>query len=139
VLVDAQGRCLGITSTGANGDERKELIRLVDKVKSTVDIPGMVGLEADKGYDSSDVRQELLIRYILPLIPWRKNNKEGLHINDAFKAFNMKPMRWIVERTHSWLKRRYRRLLVRWERKDVNWQGMIQAALILDWVRILLR
>jgi transposase len=140
VLVDAQGKCLGITTTGANGDERKELLKLVNKIKSIIEMPKeMIGIEADKGYDSNPTRQELLNRGFLPLIPWRKNNKDALKISDAFKVFKKKPLRWVVERTHAWLKRRYRRLIVRWERKDEIWQGMIQAALILDWVRILLR
>lgn len=140
LLVDAKGKCLGMTSTGANGDERRELIRLIDRIKDTIKVPKeMICIEADKGYDSSRLRQELLRKGFLPLIPWRKNNKEELKVEDAFHLFHKKSIRWVVERTHAWMKRRYRRLLARWERKDEIWQAMTQLALILDWLKILLR
>lgn len=32
--------------------------------------------------------------------------------------------RWVVERTHSWINR-YRRLLVRWEKKLANYLGLL--------------
>jgi len=35
--------------------------------------------------------------------------------------------RWVVERTGSWLNR-YRRLLVRWEKKAANYKGMLGLA-----------
>ena len=35
--------------------------------------------------------------------------------------------RWVVERTHSWLNRS-RRLLVRWEKKAVNYLAFIELA-----------
>ena len=38
-----------------------------------------------------------------------------------------KPRRWVVERAHSWLNR-FRRLLVRWEKKELNHLGLIHFA-----------
>jgi nucleotide-binding universal stress UspA family protein len=35
--------------------------------------------------------------------------------------------RWVVERTHSWLNR-FRRLLIRWEKKGENYLGMLHLA-----------
>ena len=35
--------------------------------------------------------------------------------------------RWVVERTGSWLNR-FRRLLVRWEKKAANYSGMLNLA-----------
>jgi putative transposase len=35
--------------------------------------------------------------------------------------------RWVVERTHSWMNR-FRRLLVRWEKKKKNYLAMIHFA-----------
>jgi transposase len=35
--------------------------------------------------------------------------------------------RWVVERTHSWLNR-FRRLLVRWEKKTKNYSAMLHFA-----------
>jgi putative transposase len=41
--------------------------------------------------------------------------------------------RWVVERTHSWFNR-FRRLLVRWEKKAGNYLGMIHfACALITW------
>lgn len=139
LLVDAKGSCLGITSTGANGHERKELLRLIERIKALAGNKKMIIVEADKGYDSADLRQELLNRGFFPLIPWRKNVKGAPTIKEVAAEFGLKPMRWVVERTHSWIKRKYRRLMVRWERKSEIWSAMTQLALIMEWVKNLLR
>jgi putative transposase len=36
-------------------------------------------------------------------------------------------MRWVVERTNPWM-RRFRRLLIRWEKKRKNYLAMIYLA-----------
>lgn len=95
----------------------------------------MIVIEADKGYDSADLRQELLRRGFFPMIPWRTNIKNAPKLSEVSKQFELKPIRWVVERTHAWLKRRYRRLMVRWERKDELWRAMVQLALILEWTK----
>lgn len=99
----------------------------------------MIIVEADKGYDSSEVRHELLKRGFFPLIPWRRNIRGAPRIDEVSDRFALKPIRWVVERTHAWLKRRYRRLMARWERRDELWGAMIQLALILEWTKNLLR
>ena len=38
-----------------------------------------------------------------------------------------RPRRWVVERTHSWLNR-FRRLLVRWEKKAANHEALLHFA-----------
>lgn len=139
LLVDAKGACLGITSTGANGNERQELLKLVDRITELREDRKMIVVEADKGYDSAELRQELLNRGYFPLIPWRKSVKSGPTMNEVSERFGLKPIRWVVERTHSWLKRKYRRLMVRWERKQEVWTAMVQLALILEWTKNLLR
>ena len=128
---------MGINSTGANGNEREELLKLVDRVKCFAGKQAMIVVEADKGYDSADLRQELLNRGFFPLIPWRKNIKDTPKIQEVSSQFRLKSIRWVVERTHAWLKRRYRRLMARWERKDELWGAMIQLALILEWTILL--
>lgn len=41
--------------------------------------------------------------------------------------------RWVVERSHSWINR-FRRLLIRWEKKADNYQAMIHlACAIITW------
>jgi transposase len=46
---------------------------------------------------------------------------------------NYKPRRWVVERVHSWINR-FRRLLIRWEKKPENYEAMLQFACgIIAW------
>lgn len=35
--------------------------------------------------------------------------------------------RWVVERTHSWMNR-FRRLLIRWEKKAANYEALLHLA-----------
>ena len=35
--------------------------------------------------------------------------------------------RWVVERTHSWMNR-FRRILIRWEKKTANYEAMLHLA-----------
>ncbi|MFZ0894033.1 MAG: IS5/IS1182 family transposase, partial [Candidatus Nitrosopolaris sp.] len=39
--------------------------------------------------------------------------------------------RWVVERTHSWMNR-FRRLLIRWEKRIENYIGMLHFA--CEWI-----
>jgi transposase len=125
LLVDHHGLPLAITSTPANGDERRQVLPLLKQSKvqkHTEDLckrPMMI-LEADKGYDASWLRQELLNRNIFPFIPKRRIGRPGLggpNTREIAKAFSITSTRWTVERSFAWLKRKFRRLLLRWERR----------------------
>lgn len=41
-----------------------------------------------------------------------------------------RPHRWVVERTHSWLNR-YRKLLVRYEKRADSYEGLLEIACAL--------
>jgi putative transposase len=56
------------------------------------------------------------------------------HIRPQRAAADTKPpipgyraRRWVVERTHSWMNR-FRRLLIRWEKKEENYVAMLHFA-----------
>lgn len=51
-----------MTSTGANGNERKEWLKLIERVIGLTGEQKLIVVEADKGYDSAELRQELLNR-----------------------------------------------------------------------------
>lgn len=41
--------------------------------------------------------------------------------------------RWVVERTHSWFNR-FRKLLIRWEKRPQNYLALVQfAAMLIVW------
>lgn len=43
--------------------------------------------------------------------------------------------RWVVERTHSWMNR-FRRLLIRWEKKVENYEAMLHLASVMILYRL---
>lgn len=83
--------------------------------------------EADKGYDSRELRLKLVQQGIYPLIPYRGNRVR-------FASW-IKRVRWKVERAASWLKRGFRRVATRWERLLEAYTGITQVALCWFWTR----
>lgn len=76
----------------------------------------------DKGYDYPAI-EELLEKwgYIAHIRARGEEAKEKREIP------NYRARRWVVERTHSWMNR-FRRLLIRWEKKVENYYGMLCLA-----------
>ena len=62
LMTDSGGNPLYATLTAANGNERVEPPKLLDKIR----IVELSIIEADKGYDSKAVRLEILKRGHLP-------------------------------------------------------------------------
>jgi transposase len=135
-LVDGNGSPLAISVTPANGDERVEALELIDglSVKS-----GSVGrpkkspkiVAADKGYDSQKFRNKMRARGIKPEIPkrkWKKKPKRG-------RPAQLTSPRYIVERAHSWLQRKYRRITTRWERLPSCFECFLKIGFVHFWLK----
>jgi len=76
----------------------------------------------DKGDDYRDVRA-LLQRWGYTLhIKSRGEEERERRSYPRYRA-----RRWVVERSHSWLNR-FRRLLIRWEKKVANYEAMLHFA-----------
>ena len=115
---------LGIAVDGANRHDvtlvQDTLASIpVERPAATADRPQ--GMCMDKAYDSEAVRDFLAERGFTPHIRSR-GEEASAQLKDGAK-----PRRWVVERTHSWLNR-FRRLLVRWEKKTENYLAMIHMA-----------
>ena len=83
---------------------------------------------ADKGYDYIDTRQLLRHWEYTPHIHSRGKEARDLRSDPRRRA-----RRWVVERSHSWINR-FRRLLIRWEKKADNYLAMIHfACAIITW------
>jgi putative transposase len=80
----------------------------------------------DAAYDSDEVRHEIEARSYEPHISPADKNKRSER-KEASKHLGGRARRWVVERTHSWLKRS-RRLLLRWEKKTENYLGFVHLA-----------
>ncbi len=91
---------------------------------------GEQGLCMDAAYDSDEVRE--IAQEFGYTTHIRSRGQEG-----KAKEAGKKARRWVVERTHSWLNR-YRRLLVRWEKKAHNYLALLHfACALITWNRCL--
>ena len=78
------------------------------------------GLCLDAGFDYDEVREVAAEFGYTTHIVSRGKEKQA-------KVAGQKARRWVVERTHSWLNR-YRRLLIRWEKKAQNYLALLHLA-----------
>lgn len=74
---------------------------------------------ADKAYDDGDFRQRLRRRHYLPHIKPR-----GAEVPVKKRHPHVKARRWVNERTQSWFNR-FRRVLIRWEKKPDNYLAIL--------------
>lgn len=139
LLIDGCGNPMAITTTAANGAEREEVEKLTTMVRELRTLgERMTILEADKGYDADWLRRALLIAQIFPLIPYRKiKGRNAPTMQEVCSTFGLSRKRWMVERAFAWLKRRCRRLMLRWERIAIIWSGFATLGLIYTWLKIL--
>jgi putative transposase len=125
VLTDGKGVPIGLAVDGANRNDfkmaRETIERIaVERPDPTPDTPQ--GLCLDKGYDYDEVRALLNEFGFTAHIKARGEEAQALKQEAGFKA-----RRWVVERTHSW-RNRFRRVLVRWDKKVRNYLGFLHLA-----------
>ena len=136
VLVDGQGGPLGVTIAGANVLERKMLREtieaiVVERPEPTAEAPQHLSL--DGGYKNPTGRAAAVEAGYIPHI-----HTGGEVVKPADRKPGYKPRRWVVERTLAWLSK-CRGILVRYDKKDTNYLGLIQMACALNWYRRLVR
>jgi putative transposase len=131
-VVDASGGPLGATIAGANVHDTKLLATtlesiVVDRPPLTAETPPQLCL--DKGYDNPTGHETVAAYQYMPHI--RRIGEERLdpHGQKTYPA-----RRWVVERTLAWLSK-CRGLLVRYEKKAINFLGLLQLACALIWMR----
>lgn len=128
LLTEGDGVPIGVAVDGANRNDFKltrETIESipVDRPEPTARKPQ--GLCLDKGYDYNEVRDLAAEFGYTAHIRSRGEEAQTLKRSVRFKA-----RRWVVERTHSWMNR-FRRILIRWEKKVENYLGMLHFACAL--------
>ena len=132
LVVEATGGPLGATIAGANGHDTKLLAAtleaiVVERPLPTEEKPQHLCL--DKGYDNPTGHETVATYQYTPHI--RRIGAEKLDPNGQ-KSYPAR--RWVVERTLAWLSK-CRGLLVRYEKKAVNFLGLLQLACALIWMR----
>jgi putative transposase len=128
LLTDADGIPLGIAVAGANRHDSKLLEDTFEAVP--IDLPepdaeSKQHLCLDKGYDYDFIREVVEVWAYTPHIRSRGEEKQAKENNPAYKA-----RRWVVERTHAWFNK-FRRILVRWEKKKENYVALLHLAAFL--------
>ena len=131
VLTEGHGVPIGVAVDGANRHDMK-LVRqtiesmltvVIERPTPTEEEPQ--GMCLDKGYDFDEVRQTLVEFGFTAHIKARGEEAKELREEAGKRA-----RRWVVERTHSWLNR-FRRLLIRWDKKPHNYLGFLHFACAL--------
>ena len=123
MATEAAGVPVGVTVAGANRNDHLLLAEtlaplVVRRPRPTPARPQ--GLCLDKGYDYASTRA--VARRLRLTLHLRTRGEEVRAKRRGHKA-----RRWVVERGHSWLNR-FRRLLVRWEKKALNYAAMLHLA-----------
>ena len=83
------------------------------------------GMCLDKGYDYAEVRATLKEFGFTAHMRARGEEAKAIKREAGFKA-----RRWVVERTHSWMNR-FRRVLIRWDKKVDNYFAFLHFACAL--------
>jgi putative transposase len=137
VLTDAKGIPLAVVLSGANRHDSKKLEVLLKAVMTQrpSDAEREAGfVEAlclDKGYDSKACRASVFELNYEGHIKARGVEKVVLDDVVVYPA-----RRWVVEAAHSWMNR-FRRLLVRWEKKSEHYLGFVAlACCLIIWRKI---
>jgi putative transposase len=122
VLTEGHGVPIAVEIEGANRHDMKltrpTLVGIaVERPEPTEAKPQ--GMCLDKGYDYDEARTTLKEFGFTAHIRSRGEEVKELAREAGFKA-----RRWVVERTHSWMNR-FRRLLVRWEKKPENYLAFV--------------
>jgi len=138
-LTAGDGMPLAPRTTPANGDERAQVMPLLDAVKLRTGTRGrprtrLKVIATDKGYDAKALRQKLRqrgIRAQLPKRVWKTKQNRGRPITSVVPRFQ-------AERTFAWLQKKSRRLVVRWERMAACFDAFLAMATIHMWIQRLI-
>ena len=122
LLTEGAGVPIGLAIDGANRNDFKlarETIQSIPIARPEPTPERPQGMCMDKGYDYGEVRDLLQEFRFTAHIRARGEEAQAIKKEACFKA-----RRWVVERTHSWMNR-FRRILVRWEKKADNYLGLL--------------
>ena len=128
MLTEGHGVPIGLDVDGANRHDMK-LVRstiasiVVERPEPTEEQPQ--GMCLDKGYDYAEVRAILQEFGFTAHIRAR-----GDEAKEIAREAGKKARRWVVERSHSWMNR-FRRILVRWDKKPEHYLAFLHFACAL--------
>jgi transposase len=124
-LVDGRGVPLGVAFAGANCNDHLLVLETLASVPAACPYPPEdieIGVWLDKGYDIDEVYGVLRQNGYVPHIVPRDAERE---LKEKMAGYI--PRRRPVARTISW-QNRFRRILLRWEKKVANYLAMVHVA-----------
>jgi putative transposase len=131
LLTEANGVPLAIVVAGANRNDFKLARDTVESIIIPRPRPTRLspqGLCLDKGYDYDEVRALAAEFCFTAHIRCRGEEARAIKKTAGFRA-----RRWVVERSHSWMNR-FRRILVRWEKRADTYVAMLHlACAVITW------
>ena len=116
---------IGLTIEGANRHDMKLVRTTLQSLVGARPAPTQErpqGLCLDAGYDYDEVSAILQEFGFTAHVRSRGDEATAIKREAGFKA-----RRWVVERAHSWMNR-FRRLLIRWDKKPENYLAFLHFA-----------
>ena len=121
-ICDALGMPVKFSLTGGQVAECRQAIPLLENVNASAVL-------ADKAYDTNELREWLESRGIKAVIPPKSNRKEEIECD----YWHYKE-RHAIECMFGKLKH-YRRIATRYDKKAINYMGMLSFSSVLLWLR----
>ena len=124
-MTEGYGIPIGIAIEGANRHDMKLVRATLESIPVERPVPSEVEKQnmcLDKGYDYTEVREILAEFGFTAHIRARGEEAQLIKQAAGFKA-----RRWVVERCHSWMNR-FRRILIRWDKKPENYLAFLHFA-----------
>lgn len=125
MLTEGHGVPIGVAIDGANRHDMKLVRDTIESIVVERPEPSAEqeqGMCLDKGYDYDEVRA------ILEEFGFTAHiRSRGEEAKELAQEAGKRARRWVVERTHSWMNR-FRRILVRWEKKPEHYLAFLHFA-----------
>ena len=121
-LTDGLGNLVDLLLTGGEVHDSTQALALIQGKE-------VGAVLADKGYDSDDIRRQILKQQAVPVIPPRSNRKEPIDYDKhLYKA------RHLIENFFSKIKH-FRRVFSRFDKTPLSYLSFIQLATAIIWLR----
>jgi transposase len=141
VLTDQRGIPLSVVITATNTHDMKSAAKTLDNIvivrrRRPAPTKILQNLCLGKEYDSQEIEYEAVKRGYIPYIRYR--GEESLLVMTKKYNNHHPARRWVVERTNSW-HNRFRKLLIRYEKKSENYLALVcLSCCIIVYRRIIL-
>ncbi len=124
LVVEEYGLPLGATLASENRHDTQLFVSLVDNLQHQIPQSRNHYLRTDKGFVSKKNKAEAIKRNFTPIMPLKKPK------NKPRVTQKKDPIRWVVERTFSWMNR-FRRVFIRYDKLSKNFLGLVQFACLV--------